>query len=183
MAAVNKIIIVFFLLSATSIGCAGEIEKNGKEMVQLAYKKMIHAISEANKRVGSCMEKEKKTILPSHIFPKLPLSKNEWKSTIAYLSIKAQARCEGNALARALMAFSQFKFLEKKITGKNAPDIFPAGTYQYELEDLCCGSLETEMRAEIRYKKIDPKTRQTLENIPELNQPFNVIAAAKALGL
>ncbi len=183
MAAVIKVLVMFCLLSMASTGGAGETENNGEQMVQFAYVKMIQAIQEADSKISVCMEKEKKTILPPQVFPKLPLSKSEWGSALGYLRFKANTRCEENSLANAVMAFSQFKMIEKKITGKNAADVYPAGPYKYEFETLCCGSLETELRTEIEYKKIDPKIRQTLESIHELKQPFNPIAALKALGL
>lgn len=178
MAAVTKLMVVLCLLVVSTAGCASETEKKNDEVVQLVYEKMNHAILQAETKIGACLDKEQKTILPSQVFPKLPLSNDEWKSAITYLSFKALDQCQENILASALMAFSRFKVIEKKLTGKNTKD-----TNQYKLEDLCCGALETEIRAEINYKKIDPKVRQTLESIPELNQPFNPIAALKGLGL
>jgi len=183
MAAVTKIVIMCCLLSVVSTSGAGETKDDGKELVQFAYAKMTQALEEADSKVGVCMEKEKNTILPPQVFPKLPLSKSEWGSALVYLSFKAQTRCEENSLANAVLAFSQFKTIEKEMTGKNSPDVYPAGRYKYEFETLCCGSLKTELRTEMEYKKIDPKIRQTLESIPEFKQPFNPIAALKTLGL
>lgn len=183
MAAITKVVIMCCLLSVVSTGGAGETENNGEELVQFAYAKMIQALQEAESKVGICMDREKNTILPPQVFPKLPLSKSEWGAALGYLRFRANTRCEENSLANAVLAFSQFKMIEKKITGKNAADVYPAGPYKYEFETLCCGSLKTELITEIEYKKIDPKIRQTLESIPELSEPFNVIAAMKTLGL
>lgn len=183
MAAVTKVVMMFCLLPMASMGSAGEPANDGENLVRFAYEKMNQAILEANTKIGACMEKGKNTILPPQVFPKLPLSKREWGSALGYLSFRASTRCEENSSANTVMAFTQFKVLEKEMAGKNAADVYPASSYQYELEDLCCIALKTNLRTEIEYKKIDPKIRQTLESIPELSQPFNPLAAMKTLGL
>ena len=179
MAAVTKLTVILFLLSWTSISGADETGKNGEEITQLAYEKMNRAILEMNTKISACLKKEQDTILPSQVFPKLALSNNEWKTAVAYLSAKALTHCEENTLANALMAFSQFKFLEKKVSGKNGTRKLPNDTW----EEICCNALAIKMKDELKYREIDPKIRRTLENIPELNRPFNPLAALKALGL
>ena len=190
MAVATRTIAILGLLFVATLGCAGETDKSESEnipriysddIVQLAYAKMLRAVFEAEKTVDACLQKEKNTIIPAHVFPKLPLSDSEWKFAIAYLSAKALNHCQENVLSNAVMAFSQFKFLEKKVTGKNAVDVSPSGTYQYEVEDLCCGTVEIQIRTELKYQKIDPEIRNVLEGIPELNKPFNPVAAIKAL--
>lgn len=129
------------------------------------------------------MEREKNTVLPAHIFPKLSLSEDKWRAALAYLRAAALDRCVDNTLAVAVMAYNQFRFIENQKTGKNAANVFPKNTYEYELEDLCCEVLERKLRIELEYGKIEPKVKQTLESISELQHPFNAVSALKSLGI
>lgn len=192
MAAVIKTIVIVCSLAAGCTACMNSMGETKKEeptlqtyrneIIQLAYMKANKAIADLNQKVGTCDDMGAKTVIPPQVFPVLPISDDEWRTALLYLSSRATDRCVGAAWGAAVLAFDQFKVIEKKLTGKNASDTLTSGNFQYNLEDLCCGALETQLRIELKYNKIDPAARQTLESIPELNKPFNPIATAKAMG-
>jgi len=184
MAAATK---TWVALCALVVGCAGPAvsvrQKDPTvrysyttEVVQLAYEKWTDALADLEKKVGACGNERMKTVIPSQVLPALPLSDREWEMALAHLSIKALNRCVGGLRGEALLAYSRFRDFEKQVTGGNAIDTGP-----YNVELLCCMSVFGSMEIELEYQKIDPKIRPTLENIPELNQPFNSIKTFDAM--
>lgn len=185
MAAVTKSWVV---LCALAVGCAAPARSVRQkdptvrysyttEVVELAHEKWTEALAKLEKKVDACGNERMKTVIPSQVLPALPLSDREWEMALAHLSIKATDRCEGNLWGDAVLAYTRFRDFEKQVTGGNAID-----TGYYNLELLCCMSVFGSMEIELEYKKIDSKIRQTLESIPELNQPFNPIRTREAMG-
>lgn len=189
MRAVNKLMVLFSFLSLVYPVSADDFEKNGAEMILLAHEKMRLAILESDKTIGVCLEKETKTTLLPQVLPKLPLSKDEWKTALTYLYLKAVHRCEETALATALMAMSHYKYIIKKITGKSLTEYLKKGGDQAQMREgpldvaeLFYFPIDFQLKYELRYKKIDPKARLVLEAIPELNQSFSLLVVLEALG-
>ncbi len=184
MAVVTKIWVV---LCSLVVGCAApSVSVRQKdptvrysyttEVVQLAHEKWTEALTKLEKKVDACGNERMKTVIPSHVLPALPLSEGDWGTALTHLSAKTMNRCVGNLWGEALLAYSRFRDIEKQVTGGNAID---TGYYNEYL--LCCASEFGQMETELEYKKIDPKFRQTLESIPELNQPFNPIYTRDAM--
>lgn len=184
MAAVTKTLVV---LCALIVGCAVPATSLRQkdptvrysyttEVVQLAYEKWTDALAELEKKVDACGNERKKTVIPSQALPVLPLSHFEWGVALTHLSARAMNRCVGNLVGDALLAYTRFRDFEKQVTGGNAVD-----TGDFDVELLCCMSVFGQMETELEYKKIDPKIRQTLESIPELNQPFHPIHTQEAM--
>lgn len=190
MRVLKKVLLLLSLLSLASSVLAEEVKENSEEMITLAREKMNLAIVETGKTIEGCMDKEKNTTLSSQVFPKLPLSDNEWRIVVGYLYFRAVDRCEGAAHASALLAVSHYKYIVKKITGKrlaeflaSGSDQVPKGEDQGDVAELFYGEVERYLKYEVKYRKIDSKIRQVLEGIPELNKPFNPLAASEVLGL
>lgn len=183
MHAVNKLIFVLSLLFLASNVTADEPEASGMEMVKLAYDKMKLAVAESGKAVEECMAMERQNKLSAAVFPKLLLSEDEWITAISYLFIHAANRCNEAAYASALMTVSQLGFIVKKIVGKNLTEYLSNGAAEGDVGILFYTTSVSMFQNEVKYRKIDTKARQILEAIPELNKPFNPLAANEALGL
>lgn len=133
MHVVNKVIFILCLLFMVSTVSAKEYEdkeENDVAMILLAQEKMKLAILESDKKIGVCLVKEKDAALSPQDFPKLPLSNDEWKTALAYLYYQAAHRCEEAALATALMAVSQYKYIVKKISGLSLAELLKKSGYQ-----------------------------------------------------
>ncbi|MEK6750389.1 MAG: hypothetical protein AABY83_14515 [Pseudomonadota bacterium] len=190
MVAVIKILIAFVALTLPSVNSAGEPKDNTKnaqgtdssnirneEVVFLAHAKALRALEKLEVRSAVCGEKMMETKVPIRILPTLPLSKREWGTVFTHLAAKAMGRCEEDAVNKAFMAFARFKNFEKAIMGDK---ILNTGFYSMEL--LCCLAERGKLETELHYMKIDGKIRETLEAIPELNEPFNPILTIEAMG-
>ncbi|MDH4275514.1 MAG: hypothetical protein OEW08_10780 [Gammaproteobacteria bacterium] len=148
-----------------------------EEIVLLAHTKMLRAIDKANLKSAICDEKRMETTVSARVLPSLPLSKRDWGVAFTYLAAKAMTRCDEDAVNKAFMAFARFKNIEKALMGDK---ILNTGFYSMEL--LCCLAERGKLETELQYMKIDAKIRETLEAIPELNEPFNPILTIEAMG-
>ena len=177
----TRVLLAVGLSLFSAIACAQETaatyEPTEQEILQFAFEQMNTAVAALDQRVREC-EKASKRILDPALFKSISLSNSEWRLALPTLYFRADRRCGDEALwGRALMALMQFKDAEKHYKGKNTIKT------RDDPEDLCCGSWESEIRTELRYRKLDPQVRKALESIPELNEPFNLIATGDALGL
>ena len=126
-------------------------------------------------RHTSCIEQSKENSLSTdsiNILKKLPISTGE---SLGYLNIKAIKRCtspEYNELIRVLVSLDvanqklQIKRIEKQIANIKLL-LFPIG----------------EFLVEQKYEELPNKTKAILNNIAEINQPFNMVNAFERVWL
>ncbi len=182
MDAVTRTLLAVGLSLLTAIACAQEAatpyEPTEQEILWFALERMNSAVAALDQRVREC-EKASKRVLDPALMKAIPLSNSEWRIALSALDLRAGDKCweDGHLLSKALMALMEFQDAEKHYKGKNIIKT------RYDPEDLCCGSWETEIRAELRYQKLDPQARKVLESIPELREPFNLLATVKAWGI
>ena len=170
-------IVAVFVASFDGSSAAGVPAAGDADVLALSAKKMEHAIAALNVKIQTCDdEKRMKTTVPAKLLGSVSLSNKEWGTALLHLSTRATERCIGSAWGDALAAFAQFKFIEKKLTGKNTIDTSP-----YDFETLCCVSEMGKLQTELEYLKINAKVRQQLEAIPALHEPFNPISTKKEL--
>jgi len=171
MVVVIKTFVACFLLLFASACVAEETpffdENTGEETLNFAQKKMEAAINALDSKVKECEEIAKTTDLDLALFQSFPLTDKELKTALLHLNRMAQTLCEGEALwGNAVIALSQFKFIEKHYKGKNTRET------RYDLETLCCAAWRTYFEVELAYMELDPKIRRKLEQMPQLQKPF-----------
>lgn len=178
MDAVTRILLAVGLSLFSAIACAKEAatpyEPTEKEILQFALEQMNTAVDALDERERECAKGRKRVLDPA-LMKSIPLSNSEWRIALSALVLRAVNKC-GEDGGRALMALMRFKAAEEHYKGKNSIKT------RYYPEDLS-GSWETEITAELKYQRLDPQVRKTLESIPELNEPFNLIATVDAWGI
>lgn len=146
------------------------------QIIDLSYQKMKKSIHQLNKKIGVCSTQAKKMRLnPATI--RLPsLTPKELKITLLYFAFYAEHKCQGaENWARATQSFTQFKYIEKKLTGKNTDTII--NNHIYTLNQLCCENEIYYLEARQKYLNLPLSTRTELEKILELQKPFDVFQA------
>ena len=182
MDAVTRILLAVGLSLLPAIACAQETaadyEPAEQEILWFALERMNTAVAALDHRVEEC-EKARKRVLDPALMKAIPLSNSEWRIALSALGLRAGDKCweDGHLLSKALMALMEFQDAEKHYKGKNIIKT------RYAPEDLCCVSWELEITKELKYQRLDPQARKVLESIPELNEPFNLIATVNAWGI
>ncbi|MCF6363110.1 MAG: hypothetical protein L3J88_07160 [Gammaproteobacteria bacterium] len=183
MVAVKKNFIVFLLWVAVSAAWAEEdptfINKQQEdEIINLAYTQMRASIEALERKIDECKALAKDTTLDPALFQSVPLTKQEARTALSYFRSRAQEKCEDMGLwAKIAMEFAQFKHIEKFYKGKNIIET------ENDFEIICCMSSGSRFETIWRYLKIAPETREKLERIPALQEPFNMVEAAQKMGL
>lgn len=155
-------------------------EKQENEIIDFAYVTMMKTIERLDKKINECRILRKKNVLSPELFQLLPLTKQEIRQVVLprfhFLSL---TKCEGEELwAKASMEFAQFKYIEKYYKGKNTIN---TGDYSFEL--ICCMGSHYNLEIELKYRKLPSKIIEKLEQIPELQKPFNFTTTAEKMGL
>ena len=177
----TRVLLAVGLSLLSAIACAQETaadyEPTEQEILWFAFEQTNTAVAALEDRLEEC-EKASKRVLDPALFKSISLSNSEWRLALLALYFRADRKCEGEALwGKALMALMQFKAAEKHYKGKNIIKT------RYDPEDLCCGSWEREITQELKYQRLDPQARKVLESIPELREPFNLLATVDAWGI
>lgn len=181
MAAIKKVVICF-LWAFSSTLLAGEdpkfIDKQQEdEIINLAYMQMRTSIGELEKKINECRLLEKNTTLNPSLLQPLSLTKQETRTVLKYFYSLSQDKCEGLEWEKASIEFAKFKYIEKFYKGKNIIET------KNNFDVLCCMGLSGRLEAKWQYLKIPPETREKLQRIPELMQPFDPVKTAEIMGL
>ena len=182
MAVVSRGFMACFLCAFSLVAWADDFvldEKEKDRIINIAYTKAMATIEELNKRIGQCEKLEQETILSPALLQSLPLTDQQIRTVLVYFRLLSSEKCEGVELwEKAYMEFSRFKYIEAFYKGKNVID-----TGFYDLEVLCCIGSRSRFETTWRYMKIPLEIRKKLEQIPELQRPFNLIKAVDSMGL
>lgn len=183
MAVVKRGFIIFLFWGFVSAASAEEAsmfinEQQEDEIIDIAYVKMKELVEKLEKKIDECDILTKNNTLSPELLQSLPLSRQEARIALGYLSSRAQEKCEGMELwAKVAMEFAQFKYVEKYYKGKNV-----IKTENY-FETICCIGSPDRLKMKWKYLKISPEIREKLERQPELQKPFNFIQTAKVMGI
>lgn len=152
------------------------------QMIDFSDQKMRKTINQLHQKIDICFEKIKNTKLDLtviNVLESMSLTPEELRTVLLYFNFYAQNKCEGlDTWAKASQDFAQFKYLEKKFTGKNTETII--NNHIYTLNQLCCHN-EIYIEMELKYLNLPLSTRIELEKIIELQNPFNVSQAVETL--
>jgi len=183
MVAISKYIVVCLLSTVAFIACAEQTKSPDQiykedQVINFAYNMMKKAIELLDGKIDECTKLAKETRLDPSLFESIELTTDELRAVLRRFLFQSIKKCEGGDLwGKATEAFARFKFIEKKYKGKNIIET------ETTFEQICCGNVAIDINAELEYLKIAPEIRKKLENIPELQQPFNVFRVLEALKL
>lgn len=179
MDAIIRALLAGCLSLLSTIACAQETaapyEPTEQEILRFAFEQMNTTVDALDERERECAKGRKRVLDPA-LMKLISLSNSEWRIALSTLVLRAVNKC-GEDGGRALIALMRFKAAEKHYKGKNGIKT------RYEPELLCCGSWELEITKELKYQRLDPQARKVLESIPDLSEPFNLVATVKAWGI
>ena len=183
MDAIKKGIMACFLWGFASMALAEEgatllSDKQEDEIINLVYSQLRASIEQLETNIDRCEILARKNVLKPKLFQSLPLTEQEKRIALSYLSYVAQSECEDTRLwANIPLELAQLKDMEKYYKGENI-----IKTEQY-LDIICCMISRRYFELKWEYLKIAPEVRKKLERMPELQEPFDVVQTTKIMGL
>ena len=156
------------LLSACWVN--NEITNADKELIEFAYAKMTATIEQLNKKIEDCSKIQKKALSDQsiEIIKSINLTDEELKNAIFYFFINADQKCQTKELwIKVAAQTAEIEKLEEHFNNEfivlNESDLF----------NICCSVPLAFLSAEMNYLKINESKRVELEQIAELQKPFN----------
>ena len=146
------------------------------KVVQLATQRLAEAIVALDGKIEKC--NRRKSVIPGQILASLkPIPSDDLRLAIAYFSIKADNQCI-KAEARNFMVAA---YIRQKAEPVNVG--LEAEAKNAQLEALVLDSKLRELEYEVRFLSLPTATRRKLESVEAMRAPFDLIGAAKELGL
>ncbi|WP_163831999.1 hypothetical protein [Spartinivicinus ruber] len=146
---------------------------------QIAANELNKAVAAAGAKIEECKAQEVE--LSPDLFKKINLEKEKLFRALTFLSRKASAECTHKEDANFLFALSNWQqaikhnpVIGKKIIGDKDPA---------QLSELITGNNWSYLRLNAEYLLLNEKTRQQLEDIPQLQKPFKLMDTLRKLGL
>ena len=145
-------------------------ETNKKEALSTAIKRLNQSIVDIGNKEASCKEQE--TTLSTKELSALNLPKDQLITILQYHNLEASVRCSDketkNYLVSAALVAAMDLTKRKDISDSN---------------ELIMSTNVLKLQAEIEYRKLDKNIIDKIHAIDELKRPFNLIDAAKRLGI
>jgi len=162
-----------FSLVISSAGVAGPAnDPQHNATIIAAHAQLAAATRELEVRTSEC--DGMRETLPPELFSNISASDDELRTSLAYLSIRADNQCVKHEAAQFVVAalLLEGQFDRNGGTAPHAP-----------MTTLIMESLQTEIERLTQYRQVSADLRRELERIDRLNKPFNLIETARGLEL
>lgn len=154
------------ILSTISISaCYAETPVVDKKVY--AEQKMIMSLAKVAEKSNQCVEQEKN--INTSPIKALNLTPDELRIALTYYSLKALTDCYAPELKDYMLASAVYSWISK--------------TDYFEKSTAVAHDVVSLTKAEADFVTLSKGTRDKLDSIAEIKQPFKVLKAAEALGL